>query len=157
MGKKSPLCHSELGGPLGLLKMSYDLSRDLTWWRAVMGCSIICLSRGLHSRWLLKIKISLLTYGQGSSSDYEKDILWSYSLTGIEKVYKCVSEWIKNKEKAMSLERKDLCIWRSLGQPTGKFCIFDIPERGHRQTREISGFHILSFLHQLTALIASSC
>ena len=46
----------------------------------------------------------------------------------------CVSDQ-KPEEKGLFLERKDLCIWRSLGQETWQVCIFGIPARGHIQTK----------------------
>lgn len=66
----------------------------------------------------------------------------------------CVSDQ-KPEEKGLFLERKDLCIWRSLGQETWQVCIFGIPARGHIQTKGFPAL-ILSCLCQLTALSAVS-
>lgn len=66
----------------------------------------------------------------------------------------CVSDQ-KPEEKGLFLERKDLCIWRSLGQETWQVCIFGIPARGHIQTKGFPAL-ILSRLCQLTALSAVS-
>lgn len=66
----------------------------------------------------------------------------------------CVSDQ-KQEEKSLFLERKDLCILRSLGQETWKVCIFGIPARGHIQPRAFPAL-ILSCLCQLIALSAVS-
>lgn len=66
----------------------------------------------------------------------------------------CVSDQ-KPEEKGLFLERKDLCIRRSLGQETWQVRIFGIPARGHIQTKSFPAL-ILSCLRQLTALSAVS-
>lgn len=113
--RKEAFCgHSELWGPLGLLRMSYDLSGELTRWRAVTGYSTLYLSKGVckvgnSQEWRFYTNIQTRIIFRLCK---EQCIRYS-TLTGIFKgqcVWRGMNECIRNKEKASPLERKDLCM-----------------------------------------------
>lgn len=139
-GKKALCDHSELWGPLRLLRMSYDLSGDLTRWRAVMGYSTICLSRGLQSRWLSRMKILHFNIWTRITFRLCQSKIGYFIPIGILKgQWGCVTAWANASEtrRRRLVSRKKRSLYVEVTGPSHWEILyfFGIPERGQRQSR----------------------